>query len=99
MRIEFRDEDLARLYVEADFRIPQLGRDLTKQFRKKVYFLQRAADLRDLYNYRALHFEKLQGEREGQHSIRLNKQWRLVLELEEDADGHLLIIVSLEDYH
>ncbi len=99
MRIEFRGEDLRRLYEEADFRIVQLGPDLTKQFRKKVAFLASAADERDLYAYRALRFEKLMGNRAGQHSIRLNDQWRLIVELEEDDGGNFIAIISITDYH
>lgn len=98
MRLRFRTEDLRRLYEEKDFRVAQIGPDLTKQYRKKVGFLASAADERDLYGYKALHFERLEG-REGQRSIRLNKQWRLIIELETDDEGRLILIVDVEDYH
>ena len=44
-------------------------------------------------------FEKLKGDRSHQHSIRLNLQWRLILEVEEDEAGKLIAIVGIEDYH
>ena len=53
----------------------------------------------DLRNYRALHYEKLKGDRDGQRSIRLNQQWRLILRLEQDSEGRLLIIIEIVDYH
>lgn len=99
MRLEFRDDDLRRLYEDPEFRLPRFGPDLIKQYRKKVGFLLSANDERDLYAYRALRFEKLQGDRAGQHSVRLNDQWRLILELETDDDGRLIAVISITDYH
>ena len=99
MRLEFEDDDLRRLYEEPDFNLPRLGKDLTKAFRKKITFLLSAKSELDLRNYRALHYEKLKGDREGQHSIRLNQQWRLILTVERDDQGGLLIVVGIVDYH
>ena len=82
-----------------DIVVARLGSDLVKAFRKKVGFLAAAESELDLRNYKALHFEKLTGDRAGQHSIRLNQQWRLILRLETDADGRLLIIIEIVDYH
>src|ERR1035437_1471751 len=39
--------------------------------------MRAAADERDLYQLKGLPFEKLQGARQYQHSLRLNGQWRL----------------------
>ncbi len=99
MRLEFEDDDLRRLYEERDFVLPRLGSDVVKAFRKKVGFLAQAESEVDLRNYRALHFEKLKGGRAGQHSIRLNHRWRLILRIETDAEGRLLVVVEIVDYH
>jgi proteic killer suppression protein len=99
MRLRFDDDDLRRLYEEPDFVIKQLGSDVTKAFRKKVGFLVAADSELDLRNYKALHYEKLSGDRAGQHSVRLNKQWRLILRVEADEDGRLLIVIEIIDYH
>ena len=48
---------------------------------------------------KSLHFEKLVGDRGGQHSIRLNDQWRLVLRLEARDDGRVVVILEIVDYH
>jgi len=82
-----------------DFTLPRLGRDVIRAFRKKVAFLQAAESGVDLRNYRALHYEKLKGDRDGQRSIRLNQQWRLILRLEQDSEGRFLIIIEIVDYH
>jgi len=79
--------------------LPRLGSDVVKAFRKKVGFLAQAESVVDLRNYKALRLEKLQGGRVGQHSIRLNRRWRLILRIETDADGRLLVVVEIVDYH
>jgi toxin HigB-1 len=99
MHLEFQDDDLRRLYEEPGFVIPKLGPELVKAFRKKVGFLAAAESELDLRNYKALHYEKLSGDRAGQHSIRLNKQWRLILRVEIDTRGQLLLIIEIVDYH
>ncbi len=99
MKLEFEDGDLRRLYEERDFALPRLGSDVVKAFRKKLGFLAQAEPEIDLRNYKALHFEKLRGGRAGQHSIRLNRRWRLILRVETDAEGRLLVIVEVVDYH
>jgi proteic killer suppression protein len=48
---------------------------------------------------RSLHFEKLQGDRIGQHSLRLNKQWRLIVKLETTNIGRQLVVIEIVDYH
>ncbi|MCB0024442.1 MAG: type II toxin-antitoxin system RelE/ParE family toxin [Caldilinea sp.] len=47
----------------------------------------------------SLNYEALRGQRSHQHSLRLNKQWRLIVERQTDDDGRLLWIVAIEDYH
>ncbi len=47
---------------------------------------------------KSLHYEKLRGDREGQHSMRLNDQWRLVLRIEV-AVGKTAVIIEVVDYH
>lgn len=99
MRFEFEDDDLRRLYEEPSFVMPRLGPDLVKTYRKKLGLIAAAESELDLRNYKALHFEKLAGGRSDQHSIRLNKQWRLILRLETDGHGRVVIIIEIVDYH
>lgn len=99
MRVEFEDDDLRRLYTDPGFRIARLGPEVTRAYRKRVALLVAVKDERDLYAMRSLHFEKLSGDRLGQRSIRLNRQWRLILRLEEDERGRLVIVVEIVDYH
>lgn len=99
MILEFEDDDLRRLYVELDFRLPSMGPDLTKQYRRKMALIANAPDERDLRAMRSLHLEKLEGDRKGQHSIRLNDQYRLIFRLRTGDDGRVAVIIEVVDYH
>ncbi len=99
MRLHIESDELKRLFEDPRYAAPQFGRDLIKAYRKKIGFLAAAVSELDLRNYRALRFEKLTGDRAGQHSIRLNDQWRLILRLESDVEGPVLIVVDIVDYH
>lgn len=99
MQIDFQDNDLLRLYTDPSFRARGVGPELTKAFRKKVEVVVAARDERDLYAMSSLHFEKLKGDREGQHSIRLNEQWRLIVTIEKTDQGTTVDIIEIADYH
>jgi toxin HigB-1 len=99
MHIRYADSRLERLEVDASYRFPGLGRDVIKGFRKVVQWIRDAADERDLYALKSLHYEKLAGNRSHQRSMRLNKQWRLIIEIESSADGRRIVVIKIEDYH
>jgi len=98
MDVRFRDDDLDRLETDASF---DAGRQpgVVKAFRKRMQQIRAAVDERDFYKQRSLRFEKLRGKRAHQYSMRLNDQWRLVLELEGKAPNRVVVVVGIEDYH
>lgn len=61
---------------------------------RKLQMLDAAAELHDLRIPPSNHLEKLQGDRAGQYSIRINDQWRLVF----DWDGGEATDVTFIDY-
>ena len=63
--------------------------------RRKLEILNGAQTLQDLRIPPSNHLEKLTGERQGQHSLRLNDQWRLCFTW-QNGDAHQVEIV---DYH
>jgi proteic killer suppression protein len=99
MLVEFEDDDLRLLYEDANFRVPRLGRDIVRSYRKVVGIVVAANDERDLYAMRSLNYEKLKGSRSGQHSLRLNQQWRLIVRPQTGQDGTQMIIIEIVDYH
>ncbi len=57
--------------------------------------LHRAANLNDLRVPPANHLEALAGNRKGQHSIRVNQQWRVCFVWTADGPSDVEIV----DYH
>lgn len=98
MDIEFRDSRLALIETEraTETRLPIA---VITSCRQKLVVLRAAPDERTLRNWKSLHYEKLGGDRAGQRSIRLNKQWRLVFELDSELAPPKIIVLSIEDYH
>ncbi len=64
------------------------------QARSKLRHLDAAKILKDLQILSSNRFEKLKGDRKGQYSIRVNKQWRICFKW-DDAPYDVEIV----DYH
>ncbi len=62
---------------------------------RKLWMLDAAMDLNELRVPPSNHLEALRGTRQGQHSIRINRQWRICFHWRSD-DPHDVEIV---DYH
>jgi toxin HigB-1 len=56
---------------------PKQFRAFQEQAERKLQMLDSAAELLDLQSPPGNRLEKLGGGRQGQHSIRINKQWRI----------------------
>lgn len=99
MEIEFRDKQKLNL-METD-NAPETGFSIAiiKSCRKRLFFIRNAPDEMTLRNWKSLHYEKLKGDREGQKSIKLNDQWRLIFQVDNTCKPPKVIILSLEDYH
>lgn len=97
MEIVFADPALA-LIESDDAGKTKLPVGVIKSARRKLTLLRSAPDERSLRNWKSLHYEKMKGEREGQRSIRLNDQYRMVFKLSE-TDPLTALILSVEDYH
>lgn len=78
---------------------PDFSEAVIKAFRKRMQTIRAAMDERDFYALKSLHFEKLKGDRSHQHSMRLNDQFRLILEYDGTGPDKTVVIVAIEDYH
>ena len=99
MRYGFEDDDLRRLYEDAAFHLPRFHPDVVKAYRKKVTLISAATSQLELRQHKALRLEKLKGDRVGQHSVRLNDQWRLILRFSKDNSGQFVVVIEIADYH
>lgn len=89
----FRDSEAERLFGgERSRRLPA---DVQRAAQRKLVMLDAAESLQDLAVPPGNRLEKLRGDREDQHSIRINDQWRICFRWE---DGHPYD-VEIVDYH
>jgi proteic killer suppression protein len=98
MRIEFADEDLERICTDDAHRMG-LPFAVIKAARHKLIQMESAADERDLRNLKSLNYKKLQGQREGQRSIRINDQYRIVFTVSDGGGSSVLTIIEIGDTH
>ncbi|XQA76121.1 type II toxin-antitoxin system RelE/ParE family toxin [Xanthomonas sacchari] len=73
----------------------RLPADIQPVARRKLRMLNAAASLEDLRVPPANRLEALKGDRRGQHSIRINDQWRICFRW-QDGD---VTEVAIVDYH
>ena len=89
----FRDRDTERLFHREPVR--RWASPLQRIGSRKLVMLDAATRLEDLRVPPANRLEKLRGRRAGQHSIRINDQWRVCFRWSE-GDAYDVEIV---DYH
>ena len=88
----FRCKDTERLFNDE---VPKRFRAVEYPARKRLLYLHAATSLDQLRALPGNRLEALKGNRKGQHSIRINKQWRVCFVWK---DGHAFD-VEIVDYH
>jgi proteic killer suppression protein len=98
MEVRFEDASLDRLETDPEY-AGGYDQAIVRAFRLRMQMIRAALDERAFYELKSLHFEKLKGDRSHQHSMRLNKQWRLILEFDGSGSTKIVCIIAIEDYH
>jgi toxin HigB-1 len=98
MEFRFKRSNLERLYTD-ELYTAGYAPSIVAAFRHRMQVIRGAPDERIFYGLKSFHFEKLKGKRSHQHSMRLNDQWRLVIEFEGKGPGKVVVIIDIEDYH
>jgi proteic killer suppression protein len=88
----FGDRNTERFYEGRRIRAFE---GFTDQAARRLTYLDNAESLHDLANLRSNRLESLSGDRAGQYSIRINRQWRICFRWEEDGPYD----VEIMDYH
>jgi proteic killer suppression protein len=89
----FRDADTERLFLQQRSR--RLPSEMQARALRKLALLHAAQRLDDLRLPPSNHLEALQGDRRGQHSIRITRRWRICFRWQDgNAYG-----VEIVDYH
>ena len=88
----FRDRATQQLWMGA---FGKRFSGIEKQALRKLDMLHQARDLRDLGASPANRLEALKRDRHGQHSIRINDQWRVCFTWTKEGPANVEIV----DYH
>ena len=88
----FRSANTEALFYD---RVVPRFRAIERAARRKLLYLGQARTLQDLLVPPGNRLEALKGDRKGQHSIRVNDQWRICFRWE---NGHAYD-VEIVDYH
>lgn len=89
----FKDKETQKVFERERSR--KLPSDIQQVALRKLRMLNRAETLRDLRVPPANRLERLSGNRKGQYSIRINDQWRICFEWENND----AFSVEIVDYH
>lgn len=89
----FRDKDTQRVWERQ--RSKQLDTTTQRAAWRKLAILDAATTLNDLRIPPGNRLEKLKGDREGQHGIRINQQWRICFMWTSSGPTD----IEITDYH
>jgi proteic killer suppression protein len=98
MEVHYKDKKLALLETDQAHQT-KLPVAVISSYRRKVVQLKAAPDERTLRNLKALHYEKLKGDREGQRSIRLNEAWRAIFRLDESSSSPRIEMLEITNHY
>ena len=88
-----RDKEAAAIFVrQLSRRVPH---NIQRAVYRKLLMIEAATDLQDLRVPFGNRLEALRGDRVGQHSIRINDQWRICFRWK----GGNALDVEIVDYH
>ncbi len=99
MLYRFREPEYEKLNDYDGHHTAKWAIGIVDRYRERILLIKNARDERDFYATKSLHFERLEGNRSHQYSMRLNIQWRLILELDKDGSATVVEIIKIEDYH
>ena len=86
----FADKETEKLFNrEFSKKLPP---EIQRPARRKLEMLNAAETLLDLRTPPSNHLEKLSGNRKGQHSLRINNQWRICFDWTGDKAKNVEIV-------
>ncbi len=88
----FKNKNTKAIY---DGKLVRSWQVFVKQAERRLQILDSATSMKDLMQLPSNRFEALSGDRKGQYSICINKQWRLCFKWIDDEPHDVEIV----DYH
>lgn len=98
LNIAFVNKKLEKLYTQGKG-ARKYPPQVVKAFVQVVSLIETVGNESELYAFKGLHVQALSGNRKGEFSIRLNRQFRLIYNIQKDSSGTVIIILDVEDYH
>lgn len=99
MKYRIEDRELQKMDDDARYVSRRFSKAVHTGFRKAMFHIKAVANAADLHAFRGLRFERLKGDRTGQHSMRLNDQFRLIVRMEKATNDQEIVVIEIVDYH
>lgn len=98
MRFRFTDKNLELLYTQSAG-AAKLPAEVVRAFLRRVRHIEAARDERDLRVPPSVHYERLKKKYKGKDSMRLNREWRLIVSVSEDKLGKYVLIHEVNNHY
>ena len=101
MEIKFEKDYLRELFYDgvASDKQHRFQPDIVRRYVRVVNILDSVEKVADLYRYRSLHYEKLQGDKKGTESVRVNDQYRIEFRSSEEEGITICNITELSNHY
>ena len=101
MEIVFEKEYLKELYYEGKTtdKHHRFQRNIVKRYVRVINILESVKGPIDIYRYRSLHYEKLQGDKAGLESVRVNDKYRVEFRTTETGGIVICSITELSNHY
>jgi toxin HigB-1 len=96
MDSEYANDEMLRLDCDPAY-FGSWPRELARAYRKGAAVIRAARDEADLRAMNFLCFDRLQGARAHQRSIKLSDRWRLIFEVSGQPPTSVVRLVGIED--
>lgn len=79
MEIKFEADYLSELYYEgkAHDKKHRFQPQIVRKYVRVIDLMESLDSMEDLYRFKALHYERLAGDKKGRESVRVNDQYRI----------------------
>lgn len=96
MEVVFKNGHLQELYTTGKFsKYKSVPPKVVKKLPLAVRILQQLEIIQDIWKYPGYNFEKLKGT--NQYSMRMDRTWRLIMEIDWTNEEKTVGIIGLED--
>jgi len=101
MLVKFKNSNLEKIYKNKVTGKTDYSTEVIKQFKKTVLRLEQTENTTQLRQFRSLNFEALRGNKKGIYSVRVNEQYRLEFEIENDTItlSEIILIEKLSKHY